>query len=91
MISKVVQRAQLRFEDEKSFNLKPPELYVVGWMSENQFRSIIDMVESFKNTDKRSADKVGAAQRTTMIFPGVTKAYLSLDQAKSYLDEPIES
>ena len=26
-----------------------------------------------------------------MIFPGITKAYLTMDQAKAFLDEPLET
>ena len=91
MISKVVARGQLRYDDEKSFNLKSEEVFVAGWMTESQFRNAIDMVDSYKQVEKRSAEKVDGAQRTTMVFPGVTKAFLTFDQAKAYLDEPIDS
>lgn len=60
-------------------------------MGEENYRAVLDMVDAYKSFEKGMSEKVNAAQRTIMVFPGITKAYLTMEQAKAYLDEPMDS
>lgn len=91
MISKLVSKGQQKCDEANSYNLPQAELYIAGRMGEENYRAILDMVESYKQADKGLSEKVDAAKKTVMIFPGITKAYLTMEQAKAYLDEPLET
>ena len=91
MISKLVSKGQQKCEEANSYNLPQAELFVAGRMGEDNYREVLDMVDSYKQAEKGLSEKVDAAKRTVMIFPGITKAFLTLDQAKAFLDEPLDT
>ena len=91
MISKVMARGQIRYDDKKSFNLSPEDVFDAGWMTKSLFRNVIDMIDSYKLFEKRSTEKIVGGQRTNMVFLGVNKAFLTFEKAKAYLDEPLDS
>ena len=51
MISKLVSKGQQKCDEANSYNLPQAELYVAGRMGEENYRAILDMVESYKQAD----------------------------------------
>jgi hypothetical protein len=51
---------------------------MAGRIGLENYKSLLDMVDVFKKTP-------GNGTKTVMVFPGVTKAYTTIDQAKAYL------
>ena len=68
MIAKTVSKAQ------EVANISECQLFVAGKIGEENYKSILDMLDSFKKDPKK-------AKSTVMVFPGVTKVYTSQDQA----------
>ena len=50
------------------------------------------MSEEYKNFSKTSGNgRITAGQNTILVFPGIVKAYTSIDSAKAFLKEPMNS
>lgn len=58
--------------------LPESDLFIAGRMGEDNYKSIVEMLNCFKKDPKN-------AKKTVMVFPGVTRAYLTLEQAKAFL------
>ena len=49
------------------------------------------MIQAYKTAVADSSGKTNALKRSVMILPGISKAFLTYDQAKAFLDEPMDS
>uniref|UniRef100_A0A7S3CJF5 Uncharacterized protein n=1 Tax=Strombidium rassoulzadegani TaxID=1082188 RepID=A0A7S3CJF5_9SPIT len=86
MTAKVVSKAQAKTDQIDGYNLPQAVMYVAGRLGEENFKSIMDMVEAYKGVKEQSnSERVEVAKKTVMIFPGVTQAFISKDKALDYL------
>jgi len=78
MIGKVVSKGQAKSDEANAFNLGEAVVYVAGRMGEENFKSVMEMVESYKGVKEQSnSERVEVAKKTVMVFPGVTQAFIS--------------
>uniref|UniRef100_A0A7S3IMV4 Uncharacterized protein n=1 Tax=Strombidium inclinatum TaxID=197538 RepID=A0A7S3IMV4_9SPIT len=91
MIGKVVSKGQAKSDEANAFNLGEAVVYVAGRMGEENFKSVMEMVESYKGVKEQSnSERVEVAKKTVMVFPGVTQAFISKDKAIEYLKKEPE-
>jgi len=92
MISKVISKGQAKSDEANSFNLPEAVVYVAGRMGEENFKSVMEMVEAYKGVKEQSnSERVEVAKKTVMVFPGVTQAFVSKDKALEFLKKEPEN
>ena len=85
LLSSVVSKAQ----SVEAYKLPEAVVYVPARMSQDTFEDVAELTEEMKKAgDKSASEKLELAKKTTMLFPGITRVYLSRESAVKYLLEP---
>ena len=79
MVSKMVSQGQKKNGEANSYNLPQTELFVAGRLGEESYKSVMDMIEAYKQGERGKTEKVDAAKRSVMILPGISKAFLTME------------
>jgi len=91
MISKCMHKAQTSSDEANSYKFPDAIVWVAARAGEENYKTIIEMYETYKSmsTEQSMGERADIAKKTVMVFPGITKVFITKEGAQEYLNEPL--
>ena len=91
MISKCLHKAQTSSDEANSYKLPDAIVWVAARAGEENYKTMVEMYETYKSmsTEQSMGERAEIAKKTVMVFPGITRIFISKEGAMEYLNEPL--
>jgi hypothetical protein len=91
MISKCMNKAQTSSDEANDYKLPDAIVWVAARAGEENYKTIIEMYETYTkmSTEQSMGERADIAKKTVMVFPGITRVFITKEGAMEYLSEPL--
>jgi hypothetical protein len=91
ILLRYMNKAQTSSDEANDYKLPDAIVWVAARAGEENYKTIIEMYETYTkmSTEQSMGERADIAKKTVMVFPGITRVFITKEGAMEYLSEPL--